>query len=72
MTPFDLYKMQCCGLMDSLEVHQNKVDAAREDLLSLKCNGYSPDFYIDDVLHYHNLAYNSLTKQEIDYILGKI
>lgn len=72
LTPFDLYKIQCDGLMDSAEIHQQKVNSARNDMKSLVEKGYRPDFYLDDVLHHQNLSYGSLSQREIDFILGKI
>lgn len=72
ITPFELYKIQCSGLMDSPIIHKEKVTSARKDMESLKAKGYHPDFYIDDVLHYRNLAYCSLSQDEIDFILCKI
>lgn len=72
LSAFDLYRIQCDGLMDSAEVHQQKVNSARNDMESLAERGYNPDFYLDDVLHHHNLAYGSLSQREINFILGKI
>ena len=72
LTPFDLYKIQCDGLMDSIEVHQQKVNSAKKDMESLAERGYRPDFYLDDVLHHQNLSYGSLSQREINFILGKI
>lgn len=72
LSAFDLYRIQCDGLMDSTKVHQQKVNSAREDMDSLKEKGFCPDFYLDDVLHHHNLAYRSLSQREINFILGKI
>lgn len=71
MDMFELYKVQCCGLMDTQNIHDQKVQAAKNDLEYLTQNGCRPEFYIDDVLHHNELSYCSLTQSEISYILGK-
>jgi hypothetical protein len=69
-SPFEMFKLEDCGMLDSTEEHDYKVNKAREDMASLISHGANPNVCIDDVLHYNNLTYNSLTRTELDSLLN--
>lgn len=69
-SPFEMFKLEDCGMLDSEEKHALKVEKAREDMASLIEHGANPKICIDDVLHYNNLTYNSLTRAELDSLLN--
>lgn len=70
-SPFDMFKIEDCGLFDSEEDHNYKVNKAKEDMDSLVSRGANPKICIDDVLHYNNLTYGSLTTKELNDLLNR-
>lgn len=69
ITPFDMYRFESFGWLDSKEDHAKKVEAVHDGLANYPACRKS--FMLEEYLHYNNLDYNTLTSDELNYILGK-
>lgn len=66
-TPFDFMRFESFGWMDSPEDHKAKVEAVRDDVKHF-ANAKSA-LMLGEFLHHHNLEYDTLTEDELNYIL---
>lgn len=68
-SPFDMFKLEECGMFDTDSEHEKKVKQSKKDLRALYDKGYNPNFYVDEVLHYNGLSLNSISNREYENIL---